>query len=1025
MDSASRQSNMMDSSESGVRGLLNQDSGAPQVVAPPPSRRSRLFLKILIFMVLVFGSIATVSSFLTAVILDSRLTEEYESKALALAGSLAESDLDNILARDASLIQARIDQYLQIEGVAYVLVTDDKGDILAHTFAPRIPHGIVDLYSSLAQSNDLAMKPFLEVTEIENENYIHAAYPILAGVGGWVHIGMDHSRITDFIHGGIMRYQVATLIIFLTSVVVAFIFTRNISKPLLRLADYAKRFAAHDFNTRIDIHSNDEVGVLAKSMQSMADDLSDLFEELEARVENATDELQETLTYLSAIMNNMANGLLVSDQEGRIRRYNPVFLNMFGLSSSDVESSTVSELLGEGFGRIVACPGASRPGGPIRGNREIEVLSRAGEVVPVEVTVSTVNLGGEMNVICIVRDITERRQAEEAYRRTHELLEQKVEERTRELKRANVQLKLEAAERSVVGEALRKAEAKYRAIFENAIEGIYQTTPEGCILSANPALARIFGYESPDEFIGSVSAIGSQLYVNPDARKEFLKRIEQNGEIKDFVSEVRRKDGSLIWVSENARKVADKNGETLYYEGSLEDITLRKATESELKHQAFHDPLTSLPNRMLFLDHLHMALERSKRRKGYLFAVLYLDLDRFKIINDSLGHNIGDELLAAVASILKDSVRGMDTVARFGGDEFAILLEDIDAPREAVKIAKRILNDISAPFHLQGHEVFTSASIGIVLVTEGYERPESILRDADTAMYRAKEHGKSRFKVFNQRMHDEALRTLELETDLRKASDAGELYVHYQPIVDLENWTIAGFEALLRWSHPRLGPIGPDEFIPLAEDAGLIFILGREVLASACEEAVRWRAMLDNLPRNGARPPHVSVNISGKQLMQPMLIGEVESVLEESGLDPRQLKLEITENVLMEHIALAEGMLARLRRIGIGLSMDDFGTGYSSLSYLRQFPIDTIKIDKDFISAAIHDKESEAIVSTVISLGRSLGLDVVAEGVETREHLDLLRLHGCRYAQGYLFSRPVSAQEAEQLILEGLGVLAT
>ncbi|MFW5735243.1 MAG: putative bifunctional diguanylate cyclase/phosphodiesterase, partial [Oceanidesulfovibrio sp.] len=369
---------------------------------------------------------------------------------------------------------------------------------------------------------------------------------------------------------------------------------------------------------------------------------------------------------------------------------------------------------------------------------------------------------------------------------------------------------------------------------------------------------------------------------------------------------------------------------------------------------------------------------------------------------------------------LQESVRGMDTVARFGGDEFAILLEDIDAPREAVKIARRILSDISTPFSLQGHEVFTSASIGIVLVTEGYERAESILRDADTAMYRAKEHGKSRFKVFNQRMHEEALRTLELETDLRKASDARELYVNYQPIVDLENWTIAGFEALLRWKHARLGAIGPDEFIPLAEDTGLIFPIGREVLASACEEAMRWNRLVAQRSGNGIKPPHVSVNISGKQLMQPLLIGEVESILEESGLNPKLLKLEITENVLMEHIALAEGMLARLRRIGIGLSMDDFGTGYSSLSYLRQFPIDTIKIDKDFVSAAIHDKESEAIVSTVISLGHSLGLDVIAEGVETKEHLELLRMHGCRYAQGYLFSRPVGADEAERLILEGL-----
>ncbi|QJT09088.1 EAL domain-containing protein [Oceanidesulfovibrio marinus] len=1026
MDPEFRQSKNMDNSEAGGPGW----QAAPAVRGQresmdedPWTSRSRLFHKTLLFMIVVFGVIATVSSLLTAFLLDSRLTDEYESKAIALAGSLAESDIDKILARDAAMVQARIDQYLHIEGVSYVLVTDNKGEVLAHTFAPKVPQPIVELYTSLTQRKDLALEPHLEIIKVGDSSYIHAAYPILAGVGGWVHIGMDHSRITDYIRSGIYRYQIATLLVFLSSVAVAFLFTRNISKPLIRLAEYAKRVAAHDFNSRIEIRSNDEVGMLSRSMQSMADDLAELFDELEARVEHATNELQETLTYLSAIMNNMANGLLVCDQEGNITRYNPVLLNMFGLSSADIESRTVSKLLGEDFGRLVACQDADSSRGPQRGNREIEVVRSDGELIPVEVTISTVSIGATMSVICIVRDITDRRQAEETTRRTHELLEQKVEERTIELRRANVQLKLEAAERSVVGEALRKAEAKYRAIFENAIEGIYQTTPEGCILSANPALGRIFGYESPDEFIGSVSDIHSQLYVEPKARGKFLEAIERDGEIKDFVSEVRRKDGSIIWVSENARKVVDKNGETLYYEGSLEDITLRKATESELKHQAFHDQLTNLPNRMLFLDHLHMALERSKRRKGYLFAVLYLDLDRFKIINDSLGHDIGDDLLASVAAILQESIRGMDTVARFGGDEFAILLEDIDAPREAVKIARRILKDISTPFHLKGHEVFTSASIGIVLVTEGYERAESILRDADTAMYRAKEHGKSRFKVFNQRMHEEALRTLELETDLRKASDSRELFVYYQPIVDLENETIAGFEALLRWKHSRLGFIGPDEFIPLAEDTGLIFSIGRDVLANACADAIRWGQLIASRYGRDARAPHVSVNISGKQLMQPLLIGEVESILEESGLEPGRLKLEITENVLMEHITLAEGMLARLRRIGIGLSMDDFGTGYSSLSYLRQFPIDTIKIDKDFISAAITDKESEAIVSTVVTLGRSLGLDVIAEGVETPEHLALLRMHGCRYAQGYLFSKPVPPAEAEAMLLEGFASL--
>jgi len=338
-----------------------------------------------------------------------------------------------------------------------------------------------------------------------------------------------------------------------------------------------------------------------------------------------------------------------------------------------------------------------------------------------------------------------------------------------------------------------------------------------------------------------------------------------------------------------------------------------------------------------------------------------------------------------------------------------------------VRIAKRILKDMSKPLNLGGHEVFTSASIGIVLVTEGYDRPESILRDADTAMYRAKEQGKSRYKVFNQKMHDQALRLLELETDLRRAADRDEFFLAYQPIVSIEDNSITGFEALIRWRHPRYGVIPPGEFIPLAEDSGLIYSIGQSALREVAAQARSW---IDKYPesfsRNGQVCLSVNVNISGKQFMQPFFVAQVAEILGENRLEPKYIKFEITENVLMDHATAAADILIKFSRLGIGLCMDDFGTGYSSLSYLQRFPIDTIKVDRSFVGMAREDAHSRSIVRTVVSLGLSLGLNVVAEGVETMDQLDLLKSFGCQYAQGYLFAKPLSPDQVEGLLRDGV-----
>ncbi|AGW14384.1 EAL domain-containing protein [Megalodesulfovibrio gigas] len=1000
-------------------------------------RHSRLFRRTLAFMVTVFGVMALASSLISGIHISNELQKEYASKALALAVSLAESDMYTLLQQDVIVVQSRIDTCLEIEGVAYVLVADEHGRVLAHTVAPGPSPAVLAEVASFAAiapgqgtSRVVELKRgILPLDGSPARTSIHAVWPILHGLGGAVHVGMDKASIHGHFWSAFLAQQVVILGLFLASAAAAWLFVRSISRPLIRLSEYSNRVAAHDFSVLleqvVDLKAQDEVGELARSMRSMAGELAQHIEILSHKAQSATDELEDALAYLSAIINSMPNGLLVVDSRGIITRFNKAFLGMLQLDERLVLGRPCMEVLGARptqelglLGRGAPPDACSVGAGPNFAVKEIE-LAQPGRTLPVEVSTVCLRLHEDRAILCVFRDITERKQNYEISRRAQEDLERKVEERTRELSHANALLKLEAAERSMVGEALRKAEARYRSIFEKAVEGIFQISTEGRYLAANPALARIFGYDSPDEFMTAVAMAPERHFVDPESHREFLRRIEVFGQIKEFQTRIKRVDGVLVWISSNGHKVTDRTGETLYFEGSVEDMTVRREMENALRQQAFHDPLTGLPNRMLFQDHLQLALERSKRRRDYLFAVLYMDLDRFKVINDSLGHETGDELLKAVARNLEVCVRATDTVARFGGDEFAILLEEIDAPREAVKIARRILEEVAQPLMLSGHEVFTTASMGIVLVTDGYERPDSILRDADTAMYKAKEQGKARFKVFNQKMHEQALRIMELESELRRAVERREIQVYYQPIVDLARQRIHGFEALSRWIHPRHGFIPPSEFIPLAEDTGLIAPLGAEVLRTACTTLLAWHQLfMANGLTEEADLPRMSVNISGKQFLQPSLVGEIQAILAETGLDPQYLTLEITENVLMINAEGAGSMLAKLKRLGVCVSMDDFGTGYSSLSYLRQFPIDHIKIDRGFVSSCDEDAESFAIIKTVLSLGAALGMEVVAEGVETVGQLGLLVDKGCQYGQGYLFSRPLPPEEMKAFIMQ-------
>jgi diguanylate cyclase (GGDEF)-like protein len=435
--------------------------------------------------------------------------------------------------------------------------------------------------------------------------------------------------------------------------------------------------------------------------------------------------------------------------------------------------------------------------------------------------------------------------------------------------------------------------------------------------------------------------------------------------------------------------------------------------KEHFRHAAFHDALTGLPNRPLLIDHLKLAIEHSKLHLDHLFAVLFIDLDRFKNINDSLGHNTGDQLLVAVAGRIGEGMRPTDTIARLGGDEFAILLDGLEDSTIATAVAARIQGELLKPFSLNGHEVYITASIGIRLSTDGREDPETMLRDADTAMYRAKDNGKARHELFDSTMHTRAVAVLRLENDLRRAIERKEFCVHYQPIVSLETEALVGFEALARWNHPERGLVPPDEFIPLAEETGLITEIGAWVLHEACMQLRQWQQVART------RSLTMSVNLSGKELTQTDLIQQVKNTLEQTELNPNCLRLEITESVVMENAELATNTLLQLRKLGVQLSIDDFGTGYSSLSYLHRFPVNTLKIDRSFIGRMANGDENSEIVRTICTLANNLGMEVVAEGVETREQLELLRSLKCEYGQGYLFAKPLDVEMATAMALQG------
>lgn len=599
-----------------------------------------------------------------------------------------------------------------------------------------------------------------------------------------------------------------------------------------------------------------------------------------------------------------------------------------------------------------------------RGPNMFRHRKKSGAVIDVEITSFEFVSAGRRTRLVIAQDVTERRRNEET---------------------------------------LRRSEQQYRLLFERNLAGVYRTTVDGRILDCNEAMARIFGYDSREELLAQTAW---SLYFDDEDRQRAIHQLREQKSLTNLEFRMRRRDNKAIWVLENVTLLEPAGGPEVL-EGTIIDITEQKTAREQMEYQAYHDMLTDLPNRLLFRDRISVALAHAKRT-GRGVAVMFLDLDQFKLVNDTLGHPVGDRLLQAVASRLVASMRAEDTVARLGGDEFTVLLADIADRRAAAVVAQKVLDAVRVPTLIDDHELLVTTSIGISMFPDDGTEPETLLRNADRAMYRAKEMGRNNYQYAMPLMTGPDQR-LTMQRNLQRALEREEFIIHYQPMVEVASGRIVGAEALVRWIHPEHGLMNPDEFIPAAEETQFILPLGEWVLRTACRQMKQWHEL-------GYGPLRISVNLSPRQFQQRDLIATVERVLAETGFPATSLDLEITESTAMQNVDLTVAVLKQLKEMGVGIAIDDFGTGYSSLTYLKRLPIDTLKIDQEFVRdlGSPGTSSDRPIVSAVINMARALKLRVIAEGVETEEQRAFLERELCAEMQGFLHSMALPPDEFER-----------
>lgn len=676
----------------------------------------------------------------------------------------------------------------------------------------------------------------------------------------------------------------------------------------------------------------------------------------------AGESLKESEERFRDLFENANDIIYVHDLQGNFISVNRAGLKVFGYDQEDVDQLNIGQIIAPEDLQKAHHQIAAKIAGKSSSSYEVDGIRKDGRRVSFEVNSRVIYENGlPVSVQGIARDITDRKKAEE--------------ERDR--------------------------------LYNVSNDLLATISFEGILLHINPAWNKILGYET-EELIGkSIYEISHQDYQTPDLSD--LERLKKGETISSETCLI-CKDGSERWILWNSTPMPTEN---LHYAVGR-NITERKHTEKILQHNALYDQLTGLPNRTQFMNHLQNAIELFQNDPNVGFAVLFLDLDRFKIINDSLGHLIGDKLLVAISQRINSSLRPGDVAARLGGDEFTLLIHNVNAQSDAITVAERIQKELTRPFKLDNYEVFSTASIGILISDHNLRTPQEFLRDADTAMYRAKESGKARYEIFDTAMHTHNINLLKMENDLRRAIQRKEFRLVYQPILMLGSPEIKEFEALIRWQHPDNDLITPDKFIYIAEETGLIVPIGEWVLQEACLQMRSWQKKF-GFEKNFA----ISVNLSAKQLMHPNLIKYIKKVLDETQIYPSCLKLEVTESMVMDNPELALEVLTKLNLIGISLSSDDFGTGFSSLSYLSRFPFERLKIDRTFIGKMDTDAKSEEIVRTIIKLAENLNLETVAEGIENEQQYLRLRELGCHLGQGYYFSKPLLKPDAETLLLNG------